>query len=377
MDKKIYLVSFEYFPMSNGGLARLGKEIIDRLVKKSCYRAIIAVPKNSNFNTKKQIVAIPCKFYNNKYLAYLEFTWKLYFLFNKEFSKSKFVLFSSYSYFLNPLLPKRFYFFVTNTLKRVLVTNYSEEQSLTKIRRKFIYFFTSLWEEYLCKKASKIFCISQSTQEDVVNHYKISPEKTELIECGLNKKIFYSTRVNKIMNKNLLYVGRLVPRKNLLDLIAIFKKLVSLDSQFRLQIVGDGNNSYKKKLQQKIIDNNLEKKVMFHGFISDKKLNGVYKKSSLFVFTSLVEGFGLVLLEAMSKGLPIVAYDVNGVRDVIINNINGYLIKPFNHQDFIDRVLLFYKNKKTYQQFSKNAIKRVDNFSWDKSVQVLAKALYE
>lgn len=368
---RVYLISFEYFPISHGGLARHATEIVTRLLKlNKSYTAIIAVPKNYQHDFKKRVLIIPCIYYNNKYLGYIEFAIKLIFQYYNEFNKT-FVFFSSFSYLFNPFLPKKFYLFITNTTKRVFLTNYTEETFLDKLIRKITYFFLFYWENYMSKKAIKIFAISDSTKNDIINQYKIKAGKITIIPCALNKTIFKPSGHKKNFNKKLLFVGRLVPRKNIMSLVKIMRLLVNIDKGFILSTVGEGENAYVKKIKAEILKNNLQKNIIFYGKVTDNKLNKLYKSNCIFVFTSLVEGFGLVLLEAMSKGLPVIAYNVNGVKDVIINNVSGYLVKPFDYQDFRNKILCLNKNNSIYQQMSKNALKRVDDFSWNLSIPKL------
>lgn len=371
MKNKVYLVSFEYFPILQGGLARYATEIINRLLKlNKDFTAVIAVPKNNKANFDKKILKIPCIYFKSKYLCHLEFSTRLFLKFFKEYN-NKFVFFSSFSYLFNPFLPKEFYLFITNTTKRVFLTDYPEEIWLDGFVRKITYFFLFHWENHMSKKAIKIFAISDSTKKDIINQYKINEDKIKIVSCALNKTIFKPSKQKTIFNKKLLFVGRLVPRKNIVCLIKIMRLLVDTDKEFILNLVGEGEYAYVNKIKKEIIKNNLQKNIIFYGKVTDDKLNKLYESNSIFVFTSLVEGFGLVLLEAMSKGLPVISYNVNGVKDVIINKVNGYLVKPFDYQDFTNKIIFLYKNKNSYKEMSKNALKRVNDFNWDTSIQKL------
>lgn len=371
LGRQIYLVSFEYFPISNGGLARHAKEIIDRMLFYKRYEAIIAVPYGFKQKLNRRIIKIPCHLFANKFLCYFEFSLKIFLKFRKKINKNKFVYFSSFSYFFIPFLPKIFYIFVTNTLNRAYITNYSEEGVHDRLFRKLIYFCLFNWERFLCRNSQKIFAISQSTKDDVETQYHIEEKKISIIPCGINTKIFKITQPKSIFNKDLLFVGRFVLRKNIFDLVTIMKLLTNVDPNFKLHLVGKGEIKYLKKIKEKISNNNLGENIIIHDYLTDKELIEIYQRAGLFVFASLVEGFGLVLLEAMSKGLPAIAYDVNGVKDVIINNVNGYLVKPFDYRDFKNKILSLNKNNRVYQQMSINAIKRTHDFNWDQSVKNL------
>lgn len=369
-----YLISFEYFPITQGGLARHAKAMIDRLIKHGEFKAVIAVPNETKTNIPKDIIPIPCIFFDNKYLCYLEFSLKIFLKFRQLFDSNTFIFFSLYSYFLLPILPKKFYLFVQSNAKRVYLTNYLEESIMNRMIRKAIYYINYHWEAYLCKKADKIVSVSPSLKDETARQYSIRTSRIIVINNGLDTKIFKKNSTRKTLTKNLLYVGKISYRKNILDLINIFRQLISIDPEFTLHIMGNGEQEYMDKVISKIIKYKLTDKVFIHAYSTDTALNTLYKKCSIFVLTSLVEGFGLVVLEAMAKGMPVIAYDNLGVRD-IINGENGYIIKTFNHQNFIDEILYLSNNINIYQKMSTNAIKTVDKYSWDRSVDKFVKEL--
>lgn len=369
-----YLVSFEYFPITQAGLARHATSVIDRLVKRGGFQAIIGVPQNSNYYLHKNIIAIPCILFDNKYLCYLEFSLKVFLKFRRLFDTNIFIFFSLYSYFLVPILPKKFYLFVHSNAKRVYATNYLEESLVDRLLRKAIYYVNYNWELYLCKKAKKVIAVSPSLKDETAGQYNIGRNKVIVINNGLDTKIFKKTNSPKKPTKNLLYVGKISYRKNIIDLITIFQQLTSIDPEYKLYIMGGGEQEYMDKVIAKINKYKLTDKVFIYPYSTDAALNDLYTKCGIFVLTSLVEGFGLVVLEAMAKGMPVVAYNNLGVRD-IINGSNGYIIDPFDHKHFVSKILYLYSNKNIYQKMSNSAIRTVDKFSWDRSVSKLVKEL--
>lgn len=358
-------------------MARHAKAIIDRLLKYKGFKAVIAIPRRNEKEIDRRIVTIPCLFFRNKYLCYLEFSLKILLKFRDRFNKDTFVFFSLLSYFMLPILPKKFYLFVHSNEKRVFFTNYPGESLQERLLRKCIYFINYHWETYLCKKAKKIFAVSPSLKDEAVYQYKVNKNKVVIINNALEDSVFSKQSSIKKLTKNLLYVGKISYRKNIIDLINVHKLLSDIDPKFKLHIMGSGDKHYLGKVQRKIDEYKLNNKVFFYDYTSDSRLNKLYEKCSIFISTSLLEGFGLVFLEAMSKGLPIISYYNLGTRCVypIINNVNGYLIKPFNYKDFVDKIVYLYKNKKTYNKMSENAIKRVDDFRWGASIKKLAKEI--
>lgn len=144
---------------------------------------------------------------------------------------------------------------------------------------------------------------------------------------------FEKVEKNKVTNKVAINVGRLTNDKQQELLLKIWKN-IDPKSKWILKIIGSGENEYKLK---EYIKNNDIKNVEMIPHTSN--IEKYYKKSSLFLFTSKMEGFGMVLLEAMSFGVPCISFDCpSGPRDVVKNNYNGYLIPCYNIEEYIDRI---------------------------------------
>lgn len=132
----------------------------------------------------------------------------------------------------------------------------------------------------------------------------------------------------KISSKvKILTVGRLNPLKKLDSLINSIK-LIKSKKDFELVIVGDGPE--RKKLENEVKKLSLEKKVKFIGWIKREKIEKLYQESDIFVLPSIEEAMSNVLLEAISFGHPIVAINIPSSREIVKDNLNGFLI-PQNH----------------------------------------------
>lgn len=165
-----------------------------------------------------------------------------------------------------------------------------------------------------------------------------------LVVVSNNLKDFYQDKVKKakviyipnvidnmpdkrseLKNNNLVTVGRLEKEKGQEDLIEIVKKVKKKIKDVKLYLIGDG--SLKKELIDKVKENNLEDTIIFTGFLSKDDMEKYLIKSKLFVMTSFTESFGLVLIEAMSYGLPCIAFDsADGAKNLLKDDI-GFLIK--------------------------------------------------
>ena len=152
-----------------------------------------------------------------------------------------------------------------------------------------------------------------------------------------------------LTSEHLISVGRLSKEKGYLDLLKIYLDLKNKKCRWHLDIVGDG--SERKKLEDFIKNNNLENDVTLHGFKNSKEIEKLMQKSSIYVMTSYTESFGIVLLEAMSNGLPCIAFDsAEGAKEVITSGRDGYLIKHRNFKAMEKKILDLTKDIETRKE---------------------------
>lgn len=163
-------------------------------------------------------------------------------------------------------------------------------------------------------------------------------------------------------NKQLISVGRLDKVKGFDDLIDIFNIFQKQHPDWILHIVGDGEE--KQNLQNKINELNLQEKVFLCGNKLSNELEKEYLNSSIYLMTSFSESFGLVLVEAASYGLPLIAFNsAQGAKEIIDNNINGFLVADRNKEDFIEKINELIKSPKKKSSFSKNSLITATKFS--------------
>lgn len=178
------------------------------------------------------------------------------------------------------------------------------------------------------------------------------------LKCGVRYIPNYIDDVSKTTtkydNKNLIAVGRLEKVKGFADLIKVYK-LVNLKTQgTSLTLVGDGKE--KDSLFETIVKNDLSGKVKMPGYLFQEDIDKLYDKSCLYIMTSHSESFGLVMLEAMSHGLPVVAFSsAEGARDLIQDGYNGYLINNRNEFEMADKIIELLNNPDKLKKMGTNA----------------------
>jgi rhamnosyl/mannosyltransferase len=190
---------------------------------------------------------------------------------------------------------------------------------------------------------------------------KLFRKKIVVIPHGIDENKFRPMPIKKTKKKMLLFVGRLAKYKGLEYLIRAIASVKKERKDFYLVIVGDGE--LKEKLKMLVKELNLEKFVKFDYNASDRKLIKYYNKAYLFVLpsTSRAEAFGIVQLEAMSCGVPVISTNIKGSGVPFVNKHleTGIIVKPKNADEIAKAILTLLKNEKLAIKLGKNARARV------------------
>jgi len=163
-------------------------------------------------------------------------------------------------------------------------------------------------------------------------------------------------------NKILLNVGRLTKEKNLEFLLDAFARVHQQNPQTTLVITAQGPLESALKQQAVYLGLKLERDVIFTGAVPFETLIQVYYSADLFVFSSMTETQGLVLIEAMAAGLPVVAIRAYGVADMVDHGINGFLT-ACDQDEFTGAILRLLSDDKIYHYFRNNALVKAEQVS--------------
>ncbi len=204
-----------------------------------------------------------------------------------------------------------------------------------------------------CSNLDSLVLVSDSLR----NFYKKKmKEKNIKCRCVFIPNMLESipNNTSKLTEKRMITIGRLSKEKGYEDLIEIYRDFHKQYPDWHLDIVGGG--ALKNKLVDKIYEYQLTDAITVHGFLKKKEINELLKKSSLYVMTSYTESFGIVLIEAMSFGIPCLAFtSAEGANDLIQNDKNGYLIENRDFQEMRNKMIFLIKNKKKRIELGKNA----------------------
>lgn len=152
-------------------------------------------------------------------------------------------------------------------------------------------------------------------------------------------------------NPIVLNIGRLHPQKGQLCLIEAFNLVYKRNNKCRLIIIGKGY--FKDTLKNKVKELKLERVVVF--LEGRKDIPEILKISDVFVFPSLYEGFGIALVEAMASGLPVIASNIDVLKEIVDNNINGILIEKGDHVKLAETISNLIDNAELRHSLGRNA----------------------
>ncbi|MFC1849713.1 glycosyltransferase [candidate division CSSED10-310 bacterium] len=226
------------------------------------------------------------------------------------------------------------------------------------------------------KSALKVITVSQSSKRDIVRYLKIAPDKIKVIHNAVSDifKPMASSKTRAPLKEHfglsgdyLLYVGNLMPHKNLKRLIYAFYRLIrKMKLDMQLVIVGEGIPHY-RELKTLAHDLGLKNNVIFLGFISKEWLPILYNAAKVFVFPSLYEGFGLPPLEAMACGTPVVTSNTSSLPEVVSDA--GLLIDPYNIDELIEAMERCINDQKLIDELVEKGLQRVKLFSWERTAE--------
>ncbi len=274
--------------------------------------------------------------------------------------------------------------------KQPLVLTYHNDLRAGGLRGNFFAIYNRIFLEKIIKEAWRILISSfefvpDSQLKDLFPLYR---QKFVELSLGVDTQIFaprakrkdllekYNLTENEII---FLFVGGLDKAhfyKGLEILLESLARLRQSFSQIKLLVIGEGGlKSYYVNLAENL---RLGSGVIFLGHISYKDLSSYYNLADIFIFPSLQqETFGLVVLEAMACGKPIIASDWPALRNLVKPEINGFLIQPGNVQDLTTKILKFLEKPELIQKFGQASREMVrDRFTWQFHVKKLS-SIYE
>lgn len=175
--------------------------------------------------------------------------------------------------------------------------------------------------------------------------------------------------------KNLLYIGKLEERRNVIFLLECLKELVKLNDDYRLIMVGNGEATYKEKVFEFIKSNDLEKYVVYKEKIEQMYLPYIYKNSEIFLLPTSFEIWGMVLMEAMLCNCPVVTTFNGGSSSLIKNGYNGMIIEELDVEKWVNTIANTKYDDLTLKEYNEKVIE--EKCDWTRIADRMLEAFME
>jgi glycosyltransferase involved in cell wall biosynthesis len=278
---------------------------------------------------------------------------------NKKYSIKKIIALyhyvknNSFDIIHSHLFPTQYYVFFVKVILGDKIKIVTTEHNTTNKRRN--YWLLKQIDKLIYNKYDRIIFISKGVQNQFKKDYPNLIGKGVIINNGIPLNDFYPSNIVKINTNtiNLIMVASFSKQK---DHYTLIKAMSILDKNYTLSLVGEGKNSTKIKTLVKTL--NLDERVHFLGFRND--IAHLYRNHDIFVLSSHWEGFGLVVVEAMASGLPVIASNVEGVNEIVKNN--GLLFHPKDAKELANHIKNISKDEKLRNNIIKKGLERAKDF---------------
>lgn len=226
-----------------------------------------------------------------------------------------------------------------------------------------------MWQFFLmnalkeAQQAKKIIAVSESTKNDLINLYRVDPEKIKVIYSGVGD--FQPGTPEK----TILYFGTIEPRKNLIGLIKAFRLIKK--PGLKLVLAGSMGWLYKDILKEAAGDSD----IVFTGFVKEEDKSALYRSASLFVYPSFFEGFGFPPLEAMACGVPTIVSHNSSLPEVVGDA--ALMADPYNIDEMAWLMNEALNNVRLREELKKRGLAQAKKFSWEKCARETLSVLTE
>jgi glycosyltransferase involved in cell wall biosynthesis len=221
------------------------------------------------------------------------------------------------------------------------------------------------------RSADRIIAVSNYTKNEIRRILGIDSEKVRVVWEGVSIANHNGADCDHVRRKYgltsdyLLYVGEIEKTKNIEGVIRAFAKSEKgIRDRCKLVLAGHAGNAYEDIIAL-IRNNKLKEKVLYLGYVKDEELSCLYRGTKAFIFPSLVEGFGLVVLEAMAYGAPVIASNAGALPEVVGDA--ALLVDPYNDMAIRDAITRIVSDDAFRRDLINRGNKRVQEFSWTRT----------
>lgn len=226
--------------------------------------------------------------------------------------------------------------------------------------------FLELNTKLSLKWAKKIITPSASTKKDLIKFHRTHPDKITVVHHGKGSPKSIKPKVQS-GGFNILFVGRLEKRKNIVNLIKAFNILNERTEKTKKlsKLILAGKPGFGFGEIHKEADRSERKDdIILPGYVSDEKKEDLYKNADIFVMPSLAEGFGLPVLEAQNRNIPVLCSDIPAIFEIAMDSVIYF--DPKNYEDIADKIRAVMKDDNLRKNLAERGVGSVESYSWEK-----------
>jgi glycosyltransferase involved in cell wall biosynthesis len=235
-----------------------------------------------------------------------------------------------------------------------------------------------------CEKivmSSAQFVTASTDYENILisESYKVDRRKIKQINPGVDSELF---SIDKSIKKENIFlsIGRIQEQKGQIEAIEFFNTFRKIKNDFKCYFIGGpsgiSGDDYFLELKKRVKELDLEMHVEFLGNLSQSKIVELLNRSKVLIHSSLYETFGLVAIEAHSVGVPVISINQGSFKEIITNNINGYVAESFEDKYLNEFLLKIFNDDNFSNYVSKSAINSSKKYDWKNTSKELSN-LYE
>ena len=387
-EKKLHvlMLSWEYPPRIVGGLSRHVKDLSDALAERDTKVSIITcgtkdAPWEENKNNLS-VYRVPEKIIDTpNFISWIYFLNLSMMIKALEINRTNPIdiihahdwLSAFAGYVLKHSLKKPL-------LSTIHATEHGRNQGIYTEEQKFIHNV----EWWLTYESWKVIVCSNNMKDEVMFLFNLPYDKIKIIPNGINPEnlkttLDYNEVRSKFLNqdeKMILFIGRMHYQKGADYLLRSIPYIINDFPKVKFIFVGTGPQL--DYLIEESKNLGINEKVIFTGFVDDNLRNALLHASDICVFPSIYEPFGIVALEAMALGKPVVASRLGGFAEIIEDGIDGILFEPKNILDLANKIKMLLYNDDLREKIGKMAIKKaLEKYSWKSIAEETKKVYFE
>jgi glycosyltransferase involved in cell wall biosynthesis len=227
-------------------------------------------------------------------------------------------------------------------------------------------------EWWLTFESVRTICCSNYMQDEVIRIFELPEDKVSVIPNGIEYDLFRTDAKSEQLRRQFIepdsrmvfFVGRLVYEKGVQTVIEAMPKVLEEVPDLRFLVAGTGPHT--RALQVMIDELGLADKIKLLGFVDADVLVKFYKCADLTVVPSLYEPFGMVVLEAMVAGCPVIVADTGGLKEIVVHEETGLCFKPGNPESLAQAMIRVLKNEDLAQRLTSDAHKFIEEkYNWE------------